>query len=143
MGLDSTGSSPVFPNLIINPYNYFFNQLQITSAQRKLYFNVNLFQKSKQLAELLIHLNVIRRFYRIKGNLYRVFPTYSRFRKQARALKSYTRVRGRHNLRLKTIQTLNLNTPNTHYILETDKGLMTHKDALKHSIGGSLLAVVY
>ena len=126
-----------------NSYTYFFNQLKVTSAQRKLYFDTLLTTKTKSLALLLIQLNVIRRFHKTHDGYYRVFPAYSRFRKQARSIKTFTRARGRHRFRLSTIRTLNLNTPHTHYILETDRGLMTHKDALKYSLGGLLLVIVY
>ena len=143
MGLDSTGSSPVFPNMNIDSYTYFFNQLRVTSAQRKLYFETRLTTKTKSLALLLVQLNVLRRFQKIDNGYYRVFPAYSRFRKQARSIKTFTRSRGRHRFKLSTIRTLNLNTPHTHYILETDRGLMTHKDAIKGSLGGLLLVIVH
>lgn len=127
----------------MNSYTYFCNQLRVTSAQRKLYFDTRLTTKTKSLASLFVQLNVVRRFYKTGDGHYRVFPAYSRFRKQARPIKTFTRARGRHRFRLSTLRTLNLNTPNSYYILETNRGLMTHKDALRHSIGGLLLVIVH
>ena len=95
------------------------------------------------LATLLVRLNVLRRFYRLNYDLYRVYPAYTRFRKYARPTKGFTRSNGRHRFKLRTLQILNLNTPNTHYILETTQGLMTHKEALRLKLGGLLLVIVY
>lgn len=115
----------------------------MTSAQRKLYFDARLTRKTKSLVFILLQINVIRRFHKTSDGLYRVFPAYSRFRKQARSIQTYTHSRGRHRFKLSTIKTLNLNTPNSYYILETDRGLMTHKEALQKSLGGLLLVIVH
>lgn len=143
MGLDSTGSSPVFPNMILNSYTYFLNQLKVTSSQKKLYFDVRITTKTRTLASLLVRLNVIRRFHILNRDVYRVYPAYTRFRKYTRPIKGFTRSNGRHRFKLQTLQVLNLNTPNTYYILETTQGLMTHKEALRLKLGGLLLLVVY
>ena len=129
--------------MIMNSYTYFLNQLKVTSAQKKLYFNVRTTTKTRALASLLVQLNVIRRFYRVENEVYRVFPAYTKFRKNSRPHKAFTRANSRHRFRLRTLRILNLNTPNTHYILETDKGLMTHKEALRLQLGGLLLLIVY
>ena len=129
--------------MILNSYTYFLNQLRVTSAQKKLYFDVRTTTKTRALATLLVRLNVIRRFYRLNYEVYRVYPAYTRFRKYARPIKGFTRSNGRHRFRLRTLRVLNLNTPNTHYILETNQGLMTHKEALRLRLGGLLLLIVY
>ena len=144
MGLDSTGSSPVFPNMaLINPHSHFLNRLKLGSSGRRLYFDVRLTSKTKDLALLLKSLNLLRRFHRLEGDLYRVFPTYTRFRRHARSMKTYARVNGRIRLTLSSIRLLNINAPHTYYVLETHKGLMTHKDALRYKIGGLLLLIIH
>ena len=129
--------------MILNSYTYFLNQLKVTSSQKKLYFDVRTTTKTRALATLLVRLNVVRRFYRLSYDVYRVYPAYTRFRKYARPIKGFTRSNGRHRFKLRTLQVLNLNTPNTHYILETTQGLMTHKEALRLKLGGLLLLIVY
>ena len=129
--------------MILNSYTYFLNQLKVTSSQKKLYFDVRTTTKTRMLATLLVRLNVLRRFYRLNYDFYRVYPAYTRFRKYARPTKGFTRSNGRHRFKLRTLQILNLNTPNTHYILETTQGLMTHKEALRLKLGGLLLVIVY
>ena len=129
--------------MILNSYTYFLNQLKVTSSQKKLYFDVRITTKTRTLASLLVRLNVIRRFHILNREVYRVYPAYTRFRKYTRPIKGFTRSNGRHRFKLQTLQVLNLNTPNTYYILETTQGLMTHKEALRLKLGGLLLLVVY
>ena len=129
--------------MILNSYTYFLNQLKVTSSQKKLYFDVRITTKTRTLASLLVRLNVIRRFHILNRDVYRVYPAYTRFRKYTRPIKGFTRSNGRHRFKLQTLQVLNLNTPNTYYILETTQGLMTHKEALRLKLGGLLLLVVY
>lgn len=128
--------------MVNNPYSYFLNQLLINSSQRKLFFDVRITSKTKSLANLLIQLNVIRRFYKKNETSYRVFPTYTRYRRHTRSIKTYTRVNGRIRFKLRTLQIIGVSTPHSHYVLETSKGLMTNKEALRHNVGGLLLLIV-
>lgn len=139
MGLDSTGSSPVFPIISQNSYSHLLNRLQITALQKQLFFDIRLTRKTKLLVTLLVKLNVVRRFHKISYLEYRVFPAYTQFRKFMRPMQTYTRTNSRHIFKLNSIRILNQNTPNSYYILETSKGLMTHKDALREGVGGILL----
>jgi ribosomal protein S8 len=96
----------------------------------------------KPLASLLQELNLLRRFYRLNKSVYRVFPTYFRHRKTHRSVKFYTRVRGRIHLSLQSLRLLNINSPHSYYVLETSKGVLTHKEALKLKEGGLLLLII-
>ena len=137
--------SRVSNNMIENQYAYIFNQLQISAKGRRYSFNVRLTKAIKPVLRLLQALNVVRRFHRFaKGsNIYRVFPTYSRFRKSGRTLRVYTSKRGRVTLSYQSLRLLNFNCPNSYYILETSKGIITHKDAIRHKQGGLLLAILH
>jgi len=108
----------------------------MSSSRRRLYFDVRITSKAKVLASLLLSINVLRRFYKLNNQTYRVFPSYTRYRRNSRTIKTYTRVTGRIVMQKKALQLLNLLSPHTHYIIETDKGLITHKEALKLGIGG-------
>jgi len=134
----------VFPILMItNSYSYFLNQLKLGSSRRSLYFDARITTKTKPLASLLLSLNVLRRFHKVNDETYRVFPSYTRYRRHARPFKAYPRVNGRIVLHKRAIRSLNILSPHTYYILETSKGLVTHKDALKLGVGGLLLLIVY
>lgn len=138
------GSSPVFPiKLITNHHSYFLNQLRMSSARRSLYFDVRITVKTKALASLLVSLNVLRRFHKINDLTYRVFPSYTRYRRHTRTFKTYTRINGRIRMQKKALRLLNFLAPHTYYVIETSRGLITHKEAIRLGIGGSLLMIIY
>ena len=107
-----------------------------------MYFEIQMTRQLKYLARLLLSLNVLRRFHKVTGSVYRVFPAYTRYRKYCRDFQTYTRKNGRIRLQLKALQLLNINTPHSYYILDTNKGLITHKEAIKLGVGGLLLAII-
>jgi len=113
------------------------------SLRKSLYFEVQMTTQLKRLASLLLSLNVLRRFHKTTNSTYRVFPAYTRYRRYTRSFKTYSRVNGRIRLQLKAIRLLNINTPHSYYILDTNRGLITHKEALKLGVGGFLLMIIY
>ena len=128
--------------MITNRRSHFLNQLKLGSSGRRLYFDVQIPTAVKPLVLLLQELNLVRRFHRLNQNMYRVFPTYSRYRKSSRQVTFYTKISGRIRLSLKSLRILNINSPHSYYILETSRGLMTHKEALKLGQGGLLLLII-
>ena len=146
MGLESTGSNPVFPIFLqANSYSYLLSQLKLSSQSRRYYFEVRVSTTIKPLLTILQKINVVRRFSRVSAgsSLYRVFPAYSRYRRNTRILRTYCKKRGRITLSIKSLRLLNFNSPHSYYIIETCKGIMTHKDAIKAQQGGLLLAIVH
>ena len=130
---------------MVRSKTYFLNQLRIASFGRKLFFDVQISTKVKPLALLLQGLNIIRRFYRLENskNIYRVFPSYSRYQKYSRTITPYLKSRGKTRLDYTSLRLLNVNTPHSYYVLETTKGIMTHKEALKYQLGGLLLFIIH
>lgn len=128
--------------MVRNRYSNFLNLLTISSLKKSLYFDVHMTSKLRRLASLLLSLNVIRRFHRLNSSTYRVFPSYTRYRRYARKYKTYTRLKGRIQLQAKAIRLLNINTPHSYYVLDTSRGVVTHKEALKFGIGGVLLMII-
>ena len=127
---------------LINPHSHFLNRLNLGSSGRRLYFDIQLTSKTKTLASLLKSLNVLRRYHKLQNDTYRIFPSYTRYRRHARPIKTYARVNGRIRLTLNSLRLLNINSPHSYYVLETSKGLMTHKDALRRKTGGLLLLII-
>ena len=124
---------------------YFLNQLKLGSSARRFFFDAHVSTAVKPLVRLLQSLNVIRRFHLVDAttSTYRVFPAYSRYRKQSRGISLYTRTSGRINLSYQAVRLLDRNSPHSHYVLETSVGILSHKDAVKLRIGGSLLMIVH
>ena len=125
-----------------NPASYFLSQLQLSSSRRRLFFDAQLTTKMKQLATILKKLNIITRFYRLEGSKYRFFPSYTRYRKSSRHVRTFTRPNGRLRFTRNSLRLVNFLTPHTYYLLDTPSGLITHKEALRLGHGGLLLAIV-
>ena len=127
-----------------NAYSNFLNNLKKSSLKHKMYYDVQITTKTKELARILLKLNIIRRFVKHSGiNTYRVFPSYTKARRHLRTIKTYTRTNGHIRLNLATIRILNTTSPHSYYVLETNKGLITHKDALRLKVGGILLLIIH
>jgi ribosomal protein S8 len=138
------GSSPVFPiTVVTNQYAYFLNQLRMGSAKRSISYSARVTRQTKPLAKLLLRLNIIRGIRRLEGQIYLLYPSYSRYRKGPRSFKTYSRVNGRIILTKKSIRLLQIMSPHSYYVLDTPKGLMTHKEAFNLGIGGMLLLIIY
>ena len=137
--------SRVSNNIIRNSHAYFLNQLKLSSSGRRYYFDVFITTSVKSLVRILQSLNVIRRFYLLRSpqQIYRVFPAYSRHRRYVRSMSFYTKSNGRPLLTLRSLRLLNINSPATHYILETSKGIMSQKEAIYRGLGGTLLLIVH
>ena len=121
-----------------NPYIYLFNQLNFAIRRQNYYFILRFTQRNLPLLRHLRQLNVIRRFYYLNPNLLKVFPSYN-LRSPRHLIKTYYRMRSRIVLRLSTLRLLRRSLGNSILLLETHKGLITHKEALRLGIGGVLV----
>lgn len=131
--------------MILNRYAYFLNQLRISSNCRNYYFDVQITKQTKQLVILLQNLNIIRRFYKLnpKTSVYRVFPSYSRYRKYSRRFTLYSKLNGRLILTYKTLRILDINAPHSYYVVDTPNGVLTQKEAIRLRIGGKLIMIIH
>ena len=142
MGLDSTGSNPVFPNISLNAYSDFLNQFLMCSFRNRLYAETRLTSSSKRLARIFISLNLLRRIHKTHEDTWRLFPSYGSTRRTKRIVKVYNLTSSKKVLSLQALRILNINCPFSHYIIETPKGLMTHKTAIKYKTGGFLICAI-
>jgi len=55
----------------------------------------------------------------------------------------YLKSRGRIRISYEALRLLDINTPHSYYILETTRGTMTHKEAIKCRLGGLLVLIVH
>ena len=134
------GSSPMFPNITrINSVAHFVNQFKIATAKKSLCYDVHVAARSKSLLLLFYDLNLIRRFVKLKGSNYRVYPSYSRYRYRVRSLKTYVRSSHYLTLSLDVLRKVDINLPYSYLILENSLGIMTHKDAIRQRLGGRLI----
>lgn len=112
------------------------------AAKKDLFFTIRATSKGLKLLILLEKLSVIRSYYDLGSGNYRVFLFYSRNYKTKRQIRLYARKTNDLQLSHTSLNMLNFLTPTSYFVIETHKGLMTHKEALMRRIGGRLVAVV-
>lgn len=124
-------------------YSYLLNHLKINTARRNYYFEILVTPRVLDFLYLLQELNVIRRFYRINGNRYRVFPSWSYKNPTYRRIKLYNRGKNPINIHLAALSVLQHSTANSSLILSTPHGLITHREALRKKTGGHLICLIF
>ena len=125
-----------------NDYLQIISHVQMHASKKDLFFIIRATGKGLALLALLEKLSVIRNYYDLGSGNYRVFLFYSRNYKTKRQLRLYARKTNDLQLSLASLRMLNFLTPSSYFVVETHKGLMTHKEALMGRMGGKLIAVV-
>lgn len=144
MGLDSIGSSPMFPTFLLKiNYIYLINHLKLNIAKRNYFFDIKVTSSVRQMLYILYSLGLVRRFCRLRENLYRVYPTWSAASSAYRHIKVYSHTKNPLKIKLKALRILKQSTGCSNLILNTPKGIITHQQALRLNTGGHLLCVIY
>ena len=116
------------------------NHFKIATSQKSLYFDVSLTPRSLELLHLFHKLNLVRTYRRKSPkNIYRVYPTYNLYRNKPRVLKTYFRSSHELHVPLKLLRIINIHRPFSFIVLETNKGILTHKEAIKFNISGRVI----
>ena len=138
------GSNPMFPKQIKNnPYLSVLSKINIATAQKSLFFDTKLSKRSKELLKLLKKNAFLKNYVHIGQGFYRVFLLFTRHYKSKRQKKLYLKKNLYLKLSLETLKLLNINAPGSHYILETQRGVMGHKSAINLGQGGSLVCLIF
>ena len=125
-----------------NHYLRIVSHIQLHTSKKDLFFNIRLTRKGLALIKLLEKLSVIRHYYNLGAGIYRIFPFYSRHYKSKRMIRLYTRNTNDLQVSLSPLHMMRSLSPTSHFLLETHKGLVTHKEALMRRTGGKLIAVI-
>ena len=140
MGLESTGSNPVFPNIF--SYVQLFNNYKIAAARNVYFFKIKHTNVILKVLRLFKELGLVKRFYTTPAKLIYVFPTF--FHKKV--YKFYFRLYARETAPIlvsyKALRILKKTTYLSTMLLETDKGILTHQSALGFKRGGKLIAII-
>lgn len=142
MGLDSIGSSPMFPIMLIMNYTYFSNHLKMAIARRCFVFTVVVNEKVLCLIRMFLKLKIIRRVERLAPKRYRIYIKWQNNHTNLHSLVFYSLAA--HPLRLthSALVVLNTHTFGSTIVLSTTRGLITHREALKYRLGGIIICIV-
>lgn len=123
-------------------YTYFVNHLKLNIARHNFSFDVCVNTKVLRFVNILYKLRVIRRFMQITPKKYRIYTAWIGRHPNALTLKCYSRGLNPICIRYKSLLILQHNVFNSHIILDTSRGLMTHQEAIKAKVGGFLVCII-
>ena len=123
----------------INAHAHFLNHYKIATSKKHLYFDVRVTSRSYPLLRLFFELNLVRRYATLSHHFYRVYPNYTYVKRYSRQFDSYLKSNHYLTISLNVLKVVNRNLPTSYLVLETDRGLLTHKEALRYGVGGRLL----
>lgn len=116
--------------------------LKLNVAKKQYVFTITTNPQILNLIRVLYKLNVIRRF-SLNGNKCRIYPTFYKNMFFNVNIKNYSRNTKKVLIKYNTLQILSKSLYNTTLILETSKGLITHKTAIQLKTGGSLICTIF
>jgi ribosomal protein S8 len=149
LGLTSTGPNPVFPNILYNYSTaYVINAININSAHKSLNFNIILTKKNLFLLKIFKKINFIRNFLIYKNNklnklFIKIYPYYFKNLKIVKTFKLISTPSRTFYISLKALQFLSQRSGCSIYLLSTNKGILTHNEAINFKISGYLLGYFY
>jgi ribosomal protein S8 len=148
-GLKEYGFESRVSNLINNnPYNELINHIKFNYAKKSLMFYLVFSKKNFKLCKLFKKLSIISAFfitfskskniYLLKIHLFYFYgsPIYNFVRQISKNKKNYY-------ISYRALSLINRRLGASIYILSTDLGLITHREAIKHQKGGKLVLFIY
>lgn len=129
-------------------YLKFLAHLRINIAKKNLFFKIALNNQEIAMVQLLTQKGVIRRFFKLHINtnnkeMYIVYPNHTLLDNNNIRLVLFSRNADSLKLSLNALKLLNTASGASSYILKTDKGLLTHQEAIKYKTGGILVCLLY
>jgi ribosomal protein S8 len=113
----------------------FLSQLRINVAKKNLFFKISINKYELQLLNLLMRRGIGK-------ELYMIYPTHTMTRAANLNLILFNRKADHIVLTLSSLKILSLSSGASSFVLKTDKGLLTHQEAIKNKVGGVLLCLI-
>ena len=121
---------------------HFFNHLKLNIARKSFFFDICVNNSILTLLNILYKLNVIRRFTKLTLKTYRIFPTWRDTYSTSNSIKLHYRSLNPIKLSLKSLRLLKTHSFNSHILVNTSKGLLTHNEAIVAGVGGTLICTI-
>ena len=145
MAPKSAGSSPASPTFMYNVNSYIANHFNILNSKKIPRITVKCTSKTLKLVNTLYLNRIIQgyiidttakaKYITFNSHYYRGIPYFSHFKIVSTPSKP----------QIISSRALNISTKSigkSLIILETDKGIITHTEAIKYNIGGRILGVI-
>lgn len=142
------GSSPMFPNIFYNSEAYLINHINFINAQKSLQIKIRITKRILNSIKSLNSIGCVSKFKLVKTNsfykkyAYISVPFYKNtpFFKSIRLVSTPSK---KHYLSLKGLYLVSKTLNASIMFLSTNKGILTHTEALKKKVGGLILYIVH
>ena len=145
MAPKSAGSSPASPIIPYNSNSYVANHFNILNSKKVPRISIKYTTKTIKIVQALYHNRIIQGYVitneqgikkiTFNTHYYRGVPYFSHFKVVSVPSKSQT-------ISLKALRIAVKSIGRSLILLETDKGIITHTEALSYSIGGKIMGVI-
>lgn len=147
MALKSVGSSPAFPNIRYNQYAYVINHFNILNPKRMKSIKIIKTTGTMRLVRALHRYGVISNFIvvrsasKLREQIIFTSTQYScsTYFGSIRLVSSPSKA---HTISIKALRLASKSVGTSLIFLETNKGIITHTEALKMNVTGRILCVV-
>jgi len=129
-------------------YLRFLSQLRINTAKKNLFFKISLGSQEIAMMRLLAQKGIIRRFFKlhnttINKELYIIYPNHTLVDNSNLRLILFSTNADHIKISLNALKIINTASGASSYILKTNKGLLTHQEAIRFKTGGVLVCLLY
>ena len=136
---------PCVSNIQYNVNSYVANHFNILNSKKMSRITIKLTTKSLRLVRLMYSVRVIQNYVITTKNNVKYITFCSYYYKNTpyfSHLKIVSTPSSSQTISHKALRTITKSLGNSIIILETDKGVITHLDAIQHSIGGKVLGII-
>lgn len=131
-----------------NLYIKLLSHLRLNIAKKNLFFKILINNQELDMIRLLTQRGIVRRFFKLHTrlntkNLYIVYPNHTLLSNSNLRVKLFNRNADHITLTLHALKLLNHASGTSSFVLKTNKGLLTHQEAIKYQLGGVLVCLIY
>ena len=141
MDLRSGGSSPSFPSIKYNAYAYLVNHINILTLTKYRWAIIKITKKSFRLLLVLRKCGVLNSSILVSKSksLIKISPFVYKKSSFFKGIKLISTPSKSFTIKLKALHIIQKSLGGSLLLLETSKGIITHKEALRLKISGRLL----
>lgn len=146
MDLNSEGSNPSSPSIYHSPYSYLIAHVNLAFKNDRRIHRLLCTKRVLKLLKVLRRVGCLTYLLlhsKNKSHKYLLFtPYYYRQTTFFRGIRLVSTISKKFTVTFKALVILNKSIKNSLLLLETSRGIITHREALRFRIGGLILCII-
>lgn len=128
--------------MLKNNYPFIISHLKLALARKAYFFDIKLSKQTQPFVRLLKDLGIIKRFYIVDGQLFRIYPTFFNQQHKCMRITNLYKPSRPVFIKVQALRLLKKHVGLTTLVIETNKGLMTNQQAVTSNTGGRLVCII-